>query len=164
MNRLFTIGYEKAILPDFIRTLKDSDINILLDIREFPISRNQGFSKKSLALALEESGIHYLHAKTLGSPKKIRDALHSSGDYPLFFRQFEDYLLTCKPLLQELAETLQGNVVLMCYERDYKTCHRLIVAQHMRAISGVALTHLLVKKYAKDYTKAVRLGEGLPAT
>ena len=164
MKSLFTIGYEKANLPDFIKTLKDSGINTLLDIREFPISRNQGFSKKSLALALEECGIHYLHEKALGSPKKIRDALHSSNDYPQFFRQFEDYLLTCKPLLQELTETIQGTVVLMCYERDYKTCHRLIVAQHMQAISGIVPTHLLVNKYAKDYTKAVRLGEGLSAT
>jgi uncharacterized protein (DUF488 family) len=164
VNNLFTIGYEKANLPDFIKTLKDNGINILLDIREFPISRNQGFSKKQLALALEESGIHYLHKKALGSPKKIRDALHSSGDYSLFFRQFEDYLLTCKPLLHELTETIQGSVVLMCYERDYKTCHRLIVAQHIHAISGAVPTHLLVKKYAKDYAKAVRLGEGLPAT
>ena len=46
---LFTIGYEGAVIKDFIETLRAFDIKVLVDIREVPVSRKRGFSKNALA-------------------------------------------------------------------------------------------------------------------
>ena len=57
MKRLFTIGYEGISLDDFLITLDKANINVLLDIREFPISRRKGFSKNALCDALSRIDI-----------------------------------------------------------------------------------------------------------
>ena len=68
MTVLATIGYEGAALADFIATLKAARVSLVLDIREAPISRRPGFSKRVLGAALEETGIAYLHLRGLGNP------------------------------------------------------------------------------------------------
>lgn len=108
MERLYTIGYEGATLADFIRTLKESGVTTVLDIREIPVSRRKGFSKQSLAQALRDAGFVYHHERMLGSPKSIRDDLHKSKDYVEFFRRFDAYLQTQKALLETLATSLPG--------------------------------------------------------
>src|SRR5215207_9030672 len=92
MKKLFTIGYEGAALNDFVRTLKMAKIDILLDVRELPMSRRKGFSKTALGGALTEAGISYRHEKELGSPKTIRHQLREDGNYPRFFRDFGQHL------------------------------------------------------------------------
>ena len=43
---IFTIGYEKSTIDDFVSRLADADIDVLVDVRELPLSRKRGFSKK----------------------------------------------------------------------------------------------------------------------
>lgn len=38
MKRLYTIGYEGVALEDFLATLDKVKINVLLDMRELPMS------------------------------------------------------------------------------------------------------------------------------
>lgn len=64
---LYTIGYEGASLNDFLTTLVISDVARVIDIREVPISRKRGFSKRALADALAARGIAYVHLKQLGT-------------------------------------------------------------------------------------------------
>ncbi len=142
MKSIHTIGYEGASLPEFINTLKAAGVNVLLDIREIPLSRRKGFSKSSLREALQKNGIEYHHYKLLGSPKPIRDGLRRDGDYKKYFKAFDAYLKTQAGLLQELAMSHKGNVVLMCYERDPLVCHRLSVSNALQAITGKKPKHL----------------------
>src|SRR5437016_13208220 len=58
---LFTIGYEKARLPDVIAALTQAGVATLIDVRDRPISRRPGFSKRQLTAAAEEAGMRYLH-------------------------------------------------------------------------------------------------------
>ena len=58
---LYTIGYEKALLGDVVATLTANRVAILLDVRDRPISRRPGFSKRQLAAAIEEAGMRYVH-------------------------------------------------------------------------------------------------------
>jgi len=53
---LYTIGYEKTLLKDVIATLASAGVSTLLDVRDRPISRRPGFSKRQLAAAVEEAG------------------------------------------------------------------------------------------------------------
>jgi hypothetical protein len=69
---LYTIGYEKALLKDVISTLAAAGISTLLDVRDRPISRRPGFSKRQLAAAIEEAGMSYLHLHALGTPPEGR--------------------------------------------------------------------------------------------
>lgn len=169
MKRVFTIGYEGASVADFIATLDLAGIDVLLDIREIPISRRPGFSKSVLSDALTAAGLTYRHEKRLGSPAAIRHRLHEDGDYTAFFRDFRRYLKTQAALLTQLAEDLTGNVALMCYERDPQTCHRLVVAQAFETLLEREPKHLGVKHdaarqkgKASDAPRA-RAGQGVSA-
>ena len=56
-KHLYTVGYEGAVLGDFIATLKAFGIKQIIDVRDLPLSRKRGFSKNALASALAEAGI-----------------------------------------------------------------------------------------------------------
>ena len=71
---LFTIGYEKARQADVVATLAAAGVKTLIDVRDRPISRRPGFSKRQLAAALEEAGIDYVGLRALGTPPEGRMA------------------------------------------------------------------------------------------
>jgi uncharacterized protein (DUF488 family) len=163
MERLMTIGYEKTSLDDFIAALKDAGVTTLLDIREIPISRRKGFSKRTLCEAVEAAGITYRHERELGSPKDIRQRLYANGDYAQFFASFKTYLKSQKALLGALARELRGGVALMCYERDPSTCHRSVVARHFEYLTSLSVTHIEVASGDTEKGAGARSGEGISA-
>ncbi|MDR6850865.1 uncharacterized protein (DUF488 family) [Sphingomonas sp. BE123] len=71
---VFTIGYEGATIASFLAALEQAGVRQVIDVRQLPLSRRPGFSKSSLAAALAERGIGYVHLKALGTPKPGRDA------------------------------------------------------------------------------------------
>jgi uncharacterized protein (DUF488 family) len=144
MQRLMTVGYEKATLSDFIAALKGEGVTTLLDVRELPISRRKGFSKTALREALAAAGIAYRHERDLGSPKAIRHQLHADGDYTNYFAAFTKYIRSQEALLRQLAADLTGGVALMCFERDPATCHRSVVAKRLELLTGLSTRHLEV--------------------
>lgn len=101
---VMTIGYEGAVLDDFLRTLKHAQVTLLLDVREIALSRRKGFSKTALSEALAAAGIDYRHERMLGSPKEVRHQLREDGDYQRYFRDFREYLATQRKLLDSLAK------------------------------------------------------------
>jgi len=164
MKQLFTIGYEGTALEDFLATLDKANIDVLLDIREFPVSRRKGFSKNALWEALADIDIDYRHEKQLGSPKKIRHKLRADRNYQAFFKAFDRHLQKQNALLLELTEELSGNIALMCYEKDYTLCHRLSVVDALAEMLDITPKHLEVthnesrKAHQTTYSD---LGQGL---
>ncbi len=156
MRKLFTIGYEGAALDDFVHALKAAGINVLLDIRELPISRRKGFSKTALGTALTEAEILYRHEKQLGSPRAIRHQLREDGNYPRFFREFHRHLIAQDTLLATLAQELNGNVALMCYEKNHEECHRRLVADAFAERLGKTPIHLGVGNHAQQASATAR--------
>ncbi|MBD3667494.1 MAG: DUF488 domain-containing protein [Parvibaculaceae bacterium] len=128
---LNTIGYEGASLGDFIRTLELAGVSTLVDIRERAQSRRKGFSKSQLSEQLAEAGINYVHYRELGDPKEGRDAARR-GDWRRFRRVF-DRVIKSEEAIQALEDLTdlakRESICLMCYERDFKTCHRAIVSE-----------------------------------
>lgn len=166
MKKLFTIGYEGANLSDFVERLRAAKIDVLLDIREIPISRRRGFSKSALGEAVKASGIAYRHEKQLGSPKAMRHRLREDGNYERFFRDFKRYLDKQWNVLEALAEELKGNVVLMCYEKDHTDCHRRSVAEALSQLLGKTPVHLGVGDHARKTSETAHSysRQGLSAT
>lgn len=144
MKKLWTVGYEKVGVPDFIAALQAAKVKTLIDVREVANSRRAGFSKKALAASLDEAGIGYLHMKTLGTPKAGREAARR-GDAKTMRRIFEARLAEPESQLA-LAETAalakKGRVCLMCLEHDWRDCHRSIVADRLQKEFGLSPAHL----------------------
>lgn len=144
---LTTIGYEGALLDDFIATLKSSSIRTLIDVRELPISRRKGFAKKALSTALDAADIRYLHLKGLGDPKPGREAARA-GDLAGFLKVFRAHMLTSaaqSDLAVAAINVASGRVCLMCFERDHAACHRTLIADAIHATVPVRIRHVAVR-------------------
>ncbi len=140
---LFTIGYEKRELSEFIAILIEKKIKILADIRINPISRKKGFSKKLLAAELANNNIEYMHFRELGTPQPIRDRLHADWDFALFFLDYEAYVKSQSGALQRLADLASNKrVCIMCFERDVNQCHRHVVAEYLKSHFKIKPMHL----------------------
>ena len=165
MTSLFTIGYEGASLAEFLRRLKAAGVDVLVDVRELPLSRRRGFSKSQLAQQLERHGIQYVHRRELGAPKEIRHELRETGDYGTYFERFNAYLRTQRTALERLVDEYVGAVVLMCFERDPKECHRSAVARELAKLADVKPVHLDVEERRGHLSEAqgLRPRQGLPA-
>lgn len=141
---IWTIGYEKVGQGDFVAALKAAKIKTLVDVREVANSRRAGFSKKSLAAALDEAGIAYIHMKPLGTPKAGREAARK-GDTKTMTRIFEAKMVEPESQMA-LAETAElagkGRTCIMCLEHDWRQCHRTIVARHLTADFGLKPVNL----------------------
>lgn len=143
---LFTIGYEKAAHKDVIATLLAAGVKVLLDVRDRPISRRAGFSKRQLAAALDEADIAYVGLRGLGTPPEGREA-NRRRDWPRFWRIVEERLATADAELDlQRAAEIAGRTpaCLLCYEADWRICHRRRVAELLEQRHGFAVRHLAV--------------------
>jgi len=160
MKTIFTIGYEGTDIERFVNTLLAVGVNAVADVRAVPLSRKKGFSKNTLRDRLAEVGIHYLPMQSLGDPKPGREAA-KAGDYETFRTIYSAHIdqPEVSSVLAELASEAQKmKVCLLCFERDPKTCHRMIVGERMEPY-GYSMMHL----YGDDPQRYVRNKERLQA-
>lgn len=146
MTTLFTIGYERAAMGEFLATLRSAGIGMVVDVRDVPFSRKPGFSKKALAQHLEQAGIGYRHLGALGTPKPGRDAAHR-GDRAVFEGIMQERLngAEAQIALAQVAE-LAASVptCLLCFERDPAACHRTMIAAAVAEGAAFRVTHFFV--------------------
>jgi uncharacterized protein (DUF488 family) len=147
LKTIYTLGYEGAALTDFIRTLEDKGVSLLLDVRELPQSRRPGFSKRALSEALADAGIAYRHVRQLGDPKPGRDAARRGAmeEFRSIFNAHLDLEASQKALQEVAQEADAETVALMCYERSSHDCHRSLVAQRLVSLSSFRIVHLGVQ-------------------
>jgi uncharacterized protein (DUF488 family) len=129
--KIFTIGYEATTMDAFLASLSEAGVRRVIDVRALPLSRRPGFSKSSLAAALNEVGIGYVHLKALGTPKPGRDAA-KKGDVATLKAVYAGQLELPEAQAQaaqmlDLAREMQS--ALLCYERDPCHCHRTLLLQ-----------------------------------
>jgi uncharacterized protein (DUF488 family) len=133
---LFTQGYERSTLVDFIGRLKSRRVECVIDVRALPLSRRKGFSKTALAGHLAAAGIEYRHVRELGAPKPLRDAVKAGGAWGDYEKGYRDVLAAQTRVLRELtALGAEKRLCLVCFERDPAVCHRRLVAEAMAALS-----------------------------
>lgn len=141
---IFTIGYEKKEIGQFINLLKENRIEVLVDIRSIPYSRNSSYAKKILEKTLQNNGLEYLLKKELGSEKNIRIKVKSDGDYEYFFAEYEKSLIEKSDIIRKLVELAKiKTICLLCYEADFNRCHRKSVAKAIAEMdSKFEIVHL----------------------
>jgi uncharacterized protein (DUF488 family) len=134
----YTIGHSTRSLDEFIAVLQAHSIQILTDIRSFPMSRRlPHFNREGLEKTLPDAGIRYVWLKELGGRrKKIRDdsphvALRNDS-----FRNYADYMLTedfQHGIVQLINLAERSPTAYMCAERVYFRCHRMLVSDWLVA-------------------------------
>ena len=143
---LWTIGYEKAAWPDFVRALRAAGVRRVLDVRDRPQSRRPGFSKRQLEAGLAEAGIAYVHLRALGTPPDGREA-NRARRWPEFWRIVEAKLETPEAALdleRAAAFAAEAPSCLLCYEADPSVCHRHRVGELLCERHGFTVRHLAV--------------------
>jgi len=143
---LYTIGYEKARLADVVVTLTAAGVATLIDVRERPISRRPGFSRRQLEAAIEEAGMRYLSLRALGTPPEGREA-NRRREWDRFWHIVKARLASpeAELALHEAGVTAQQSAsCLLCYEADWHICHRSRVAELLAEQHGFAVDHLIV--------------------
>lgn len=140
---IFTIGYEGLDIDTFVSLLAEHAINTVVDVRELPLSRKPGFSKKALASVLNLSGLEYVHMVDLGCPKPVRDRYRADGNWKHYTQGFLKYLNTQDAAIAELSDLASSaNCALLCYEADFNFCHRSMVANAVREHCGAEVEHI----------------------
>jgi len=163
---IYTIGHSTRELRELISVLQAHGINTLVDIRAFPMSRRLPyFNRESLEKALPESGLAYVWMPALGGRRKrLTKDSPNTGLRNDSFRNYADYMLTEEfqngiHELLRLAEA--GPPAIMCAERVYFRCHRMLVSDYLTA-HGHEVLHIDNEKPARPHklTAEARLIHG----
>lgn len=143
---LCTVGYEAVSVFELLESLREARVKTVLDVRELPLSRRAGFSKRALAASLAAEGIGYVHLKPLGTPKEGRIA-NKRRDWERFWKIVEAQLATpeAEAAFDEAEVYARAQKsCLLCFEADHSICHRLRVAEELERRCGFAIEHLKV--------------------
>jgi len=142
---VFTIGYEGLDIDSFMFLLSSHSIETVVDVRELPLSRKPGFSKKALSGTLSNHSIEYVHMVKLGCPRSVRNSYRVDGDWKQYTKCFKKHLMAQMDAVTELADLVEVSVcALLCYEADFNFCHRKMVADAVSKHCGVKVKHIPV--------------------
>ena len=138
MAIVYTIGHSTRTLEELVAALRAHQIETLVDIRAFPMSRRlPQFNREFLEKNLPAAGLRYVWMKALGGYRK--KALEESPNVALrnqSFRNYADYMLTpeFEQAMNELVRLAeQSRTAYMCAERVYFRCHRMLVSDWLVA-------------------------------
>lgn len=153
---LFTFGYEGLTIDAFIDRLRQQGVELIVDVRELPLSRKKGFSKSAFREHLAAAGIGYQHLPALGCPKAVRDRYKADGDWAVYTRGFMMHLSTVAAEVRDLAATSRNRqACLVCFEADHQACHRTFVARAVRQLGAPAVQHLTARTVVADEPRSL---------
>lgn len=133
---IYTIGHSTRSIEDFIALLQSFEIELLVDVRNYPGSRRfPHFNKEALEASLHYHNIRYLHLKELGGRRKpAKDSTNTRWKHDAF-RGYADYMQTpeFKSAAIELEQhALQSNTAFMCSEAVWWSCHRALLSDWLK--------------------------------
>jgi len=152
---LYTIGHSTRTLEELVAALQAHEIQTLVDIRAFPMSRRlPQFNRDSLEKTLPAVNIQYVWMKALGGyRKKVLEDSPNIGLRNQSFRNYADYMLSPEfeqAIAQLLTLAEHSRTAYMCAERVYFRCHRMLVSDWLVA-HGNEVLHIDDEKPAKRH-------------
>lgn len=145
----FTIGHSTRPLLEFIGLLRDSHVDLLVDVRSIPRSRkNPQFNRDALPEALAAEHIGYAHLAALGGRRGRRksDEPSPNGYWTVSaFRNYADYATSAAfrdGLAQLLEMGTRHRCAIMCAEAVWWRCHRRIITDYL-LLRGVPVFHIM---------------------
>ena len=143
----FTMGFSNRTWEETIALLQGFSIERLVDIRTLPGSRRTPqFNLENLQAKLPESGIEYIHMKSLGGLRKpTRDSTVNAAWRNDGFRGYADYMQS--PAFEESLEALirlmkEKRTVYVCTEAVFWRFHRQLVSDALQ-IRGYRIGHIM---------------------
>jgi uncharacterized protein (DUF488 family) len=158
MSQLATIGVYGFTLEEFLRTLREADVRLVLDVRQRRGVRGPQYAwanSKRLQSALASAGIGYQHHPELAPTTELRQLQYREDDRlgvgkrsreqlaPDYVERYTREILDRADLDAVAAELPEaGAGALLCVERDPEACHRSLAAERIAAEYQVPVTHL----------------------
>lgn len=142
---LFTIGYEKRSIADFVAMLRRERIDAVVDVRDVAWSHKPGFAKAALHDHLAAAGIEYVHAQFVGNPKRLRA---KGGTTKQLIARYAKHLDAHESLIEQFDDLITDlrararRIALLCFERDPETCHRHVIAARWQQRGKRRVHHL----------------------
>ena len=163
--KIWTVGHSTRGGEEFVQILLAHGIEVLVDVRTFPMSRRYPqFNRDALAASLAKNQIDYKHEPRLGGRRKPRPDSHNSAWRNEQFRGYADHMETegFKNGVRELLELASTKrVAVMCAEAVWWRCHRSLIADYLKA-EGHEVIHIIDEKKTEEhpYTSAARVIDG----
>lgn len=143
IDTIYTIGYSGFKIADFVKTLKNNKVSVVIDVRSFPYSKfYSDYNKENLSKVLETAKIYYRnYVAEFGARQEERKY------YPNGYLDFEAFSKSEKFLsgFEKIEKSMQKNyiIALMCSEKDPIKCHRAIFVARAFYNAGYKVVHLL---------------------
>ena len=140
----FTIGHSIHSIEAFIKLLKQTGINTLVDVRSSPYSKyNPQYNKEILKNSLTSEQITYIFmGPELGAKHQEPQVLESDGR--VNFEKVRN-LDTFKEGIRRLITGMEKGykMALMCSEKNPLECHRFSLVSYALKKEGVQVRHIL---------------------
>lgn len=154
MNAVFTIGHSTRTSIEFAALLKEWSVDLLIDVRRFPMSRRYPhFNRDALACDLPSAGIAYVHEEVLGGRRQPRpDSRNTAWRNPQF-RGYADHMETpaYRRAIDDIVTRAETTVqAVMCAEAVPWRCHRNLLADALVART-VEVRHIIQVGKAKRH-------------
>lgn len=145
MITIYTIGFSKKNLKEFIARLKNAGVKKVIDVRLNNTSQLAGYAKKEdLEYILELVGIAYEHHPELAPTEDLMKG-YKNGEitWQEYEKIYKDLLIQREPLKSVDLEEQEGPVCLLCAEDRPDRCHRRLLAEYFRdRLPEVEIGHL----------------------
>lgn len=142
---IYTLGYEKRNITEYVDILIGKKIKLVIDVRETPWSHKKHFCKNAFYEELSKNNIQYVHVKELGNPKSFRKSDLSPNE---ILKLYKNYLLKTNmgvDMFMDLFNNAKNegiNICLTCFEREHTCCHRSIITDHISKNVTARVVHL----------------------
>lgn len=141
-QEIYTIGHSNHPPDMFIKLLKEHQIEVLVDVRSRPHSKQVShFNKDALRSLVTANGIKYLFlGKELGGFPEESDFYDENG-YVIYSR------IAASPSFLEAISRLEAGtqkyrVAIMCGEENPADCHRRLLIGRFLKGRGLTLRHI----------------------
>jgi uncharacterized protein (DUF488 family) len=146
MPKVYTIGFQRKSLSEFITLLRQAGVDALIDIRLRNTSHLSGYTKRDdLDFLLTEGfGIAYEHHPELAPTAEIFDTYREDKDWSAYEERFQPLLVErqAENVGREILTRYQ-TICLLCSEPTADHCHRRLVAEYWAdKIPELSIDHL----------------------
>lgn len=118
--KIYTVGHSTRTFEDFLKILKFYKIELVVDVRRFPMSKKfPYFNKENFENELPRNKIEYLHYPELGGFRK--------EGYEAFTKT-EEFSKAIEKLLEIIDEKVTA---IMCAEWNVMKCHRWYISEEL---------------------------------